>query len=81
MTKAKKELKLYGRLMRPIKVGNTAVVSAGGRVFHTSRVVALHEQRADYIHFETQNRHYHLSMRPFPLAMVSLLPERLAACA
>lgn len=81
MKKSKEELKLYGRLVRPVKVGKTAVISAGGRVLHTSRVVKLHEQKEDYIHFETQTRHYHLSMRPFPLAMVGLLPERLAACA
>lgn len=81
MKKAKQELKLYGRLVRPVKIGKAAVVSAGGRVFHTSRVIALHEQKEDYIHFETQNRHYHLSMCPFPLAAASLLPERLAACA
>lgn len=81
MKRIKGELKLYGRLIRPIKVGRTAVVSSGGKVFHTSRVVALHEQRVNYIHFETQNRHYHLTMRPFPQSAASPLPERLAACA
>lgn len=81
MKKTKEEIKLYGSLICPIKVGKTAVFSAGGKIHHTSRVVALHEQTEDHIHFETLHKHYHLSMRPFPLAAVSPLPERLAACA
>ena len=35
----------------------------------------------DCVRFETQNSHYYLSMSPFPLAAVSPLPVRLAACA
>ncbi|EKC72299.1 hypothetical protein LEA_06811, partial [human gut metagenome] len=46
-----------------------------------SRVVAILEESEDCVRFETQNSHYHLSMSPFPLAAVSPLPVRLAACA
>lgn len=82
MNRKKKELKLYGQLMRPILVGKSAVFTSGGQIFHTSRVVALHEQTDDYIHFETVNTHYRLSTRPFPqAAALLLLPKPLAACA
>ena len=53
----------------------------GGNIYHTSRVVAILEESEDCVRFETQNSHYHLSMSPFPLAAVSPLPVRLAACA
>lgn len=81
MKKEKKNLKLYGKLMCPITIGKSAIFAAGGQIYHTSRVVALHEQNNEHIHFETINTHYHLSMRPFPLTVVCPLPVRLAACA
>ena len=58
-----------------------AILHAGGNIYHTSRVVAILEESEDCVRFETQNSHYHLSMSPFPLAAVSPLPVRLAACA
>ena len=81
MNKAKENKELSGNLMRPITIGKSAIFSSGGQIFHTSRVVALHEQTTGYIHFETLNTHYHLSIQPFPLAAISPLPVRLAACA
>ena len=68
MKKEKKQIVLNGSLLRPLSVGRGALLHAGGNIYHTSR-------------FETQNSHYHLSMSPFPLAAVSPLPVRLAACA
>ena len=58
-----------------------ALLHAGGNIYHTSRVVTILEESEDCVRFETQNSHYHLSMSPFPLAAVSPLPVRLAACA
>ena len=58
-----------------------ALLHTGGIIYHTSRVVAILEESEDCVRFETQNSHYHLSMSPFPLAAVSPLPVRLAACA
>ena len=77
----KKKVMLCGMLLFPITVGKPAVFAAEGSVYRTSNVVALHEQTEDNIHFETRNTHYHLSMSPFPLAAMSPLPVRLAACA
>jgi len=67
--------------MRRIKELLGAILHAGGNIYHTSRVVAILEESEDCVRFETQNSHYHLSMSPFPLAAVSPLPVRLAACA
>ena len=77
----KKKVMLCGTLLFPITIGKPAVFAAEGSVYRTSNVVALHEQTEDNIHFETRNTHYHLSMSPFPLAAMSPLPVRLAACA
>ena len=71
----------YGSLLRPLSVGRGALLHAGGNIYHTSRVVTILEESEDCVRFETQNSHYHLSMSPFPLAAVSPLPVRLAACA
>ena len=81
MKKEKKQIVLNGSLLRPLSVGRGAILHAGGNIYHTSRVVAILEESEDCVRFETQNSHYHLSMSPFPLAAVSPLPVRLAACA
>ena len=77
----KKSVLLCGQLICPITIGKPAVFAAEGKLYRTSHVVALHKHTMDEIHFETVNTHYHLSMSPFPLAAMSPLPVRLAACA
>lgn len=79
--KTKEVKEMNGNLLRPVTIGKSALFSSAGVTYHTSIVVALHEQTKDFIHFETKNTHYHLSMQPFPLAAISPLPVRLAACA
>lgn len=81
MKKEKKQIVLNGSLLRPLFIGQGALLHAQGKIYHTSRVVAILEQSEDCIRFETQNSKYHLSMSPFPLAAVSPLHVRLAACA
>ncbi len=54
---------------------------ANGTTYRTSTVVAIHEQSADMIHFETLNSDYYLSMDPFPMAAVFPAYTALAACA
>ena len=77
----KKKVMLCGQLICAVTMGEAAIFSAGGNLYRTSRVVALHKHTMDEVHFETMNTHYHLSMSPFPLAAMSPLPVRLAACA
>ena len=81
MNEKKKEVKLCGCPIRPITVGRAAIYAAGGHIHRTSRVVAVHEQTEDMVHFETNAAHYHLSMSPCPLAAASPVPVTLAACA
>lgn len=81
MNEKKKEVKLCGCLIRTITVGKAAIYAAGGHIHRTSRVVAVHEQTKDMVHFETNAAHYHLSMSPFTQAAASPVPVTLAACA
>lgn len=70
---------LNGTLIRPVSVGNAAIFSSDGLIYHTSVVIALHNKTTNFIHFETQNTHYHLSIQPFPQTDVNPLPVELAA--
>ena len=81
MKKSKKQIVMNGSLLRPLTVGQSALLYAGGKLHHTSRVTSIYEQSDDLVHFETLNSNYFLSMDPFPLAAASPLPTVLAACA
>ena len=82
MTKSKKSIVMRGALLRPLVIGQGALLHAGGKIYHTSRVVAIHDQSDDMVRFETLNSNYCLSMAPFPLAACKPLPMvSLAACA
>ena len=65
----------------PAGSGHCAFLRANGTTYRTSTVVAIHEQSADMIHFETLNSDYYLSMDPFPMAAVFPAYTALAACA
>lgn len=56
---------LNSRPIRPIRIGKCTFVSKNGIICRTKTVIALHQCSADYIHFETQDAHYHLSFSPF----------------
>lgn len=81
MKKEKKNVTLNGNLLRPLIVGQSALVNTGGQIYHTTRVVAIHKYTEEIICFETLNTNYHLSMHPFPLTAIRPLPVSLAACA
>lgn len=70
MTKSKKSIVMHGTLLCPLVLGHCAFLRANGTTYRTSTVVAIHEQSADMIHFETLNSDYYLSMDPFPMAAV-----------
>ena len=76
MTKSKKSIAMHGTLLCPLVLGHCAFLRANG-----TTVVAIHEQSADMIHFETLNSDYYLSMDPFPMAAVFPAYTVLAACA
>ena len=62
MTKSKKSIVMRGALLRPLVIGQGALLHAGGKIYHTSRVVAIHDQSDDMVRFETLNSNYCLSM-------------------
>lgn len=79
--KTKKRIQLCGSLIRPLTIGEPAVYAAGGTVFRTSQVMAIHELATSSIRFETMNSHYHLLLNPYPAAVVCQFPTELAPCA
>lgn len=81
MNQGKKQYALYGRLLRPLTVGQPAAFLSGGKLYCTSHVVAVKSVDARCVEFETENSRYRLSLCPFPPAAVNLLPAGLAACA
>ncbi len=76
---AKKTERLSGSPICPVKVGRIAVIAKNGRLYHTSKVVAVHECTEDHIHFETLHTHYHMSISPFHQGAMRPLTLSLAA--
>lgn len=81
MKKDKKDIVISGRLLRPLVIGQSALLFAGGMITHTSRVISIHEQTEDIIHFETAQANYHLSLCPFPFSAVNPIPVRMTVAA
>lgn len=69
----KKSVELKGSVVLPITIGKGAMVVSSGKVYHTSRVVAVHEYTNERIRFETLNTHYNIYVPPFPFAVMSPL--------
>ena len=78
---SRREIKIILNGGRILGLGHCAFLRANGTTYRTSTVVAIHEQSADMIHFETLNSDYYLSMDPFPMAAVFPAYTALAACA
>lgn len=74
MKKDKTSIFMDGTLLRPLAVGQSAIVHAGGKLYHTSRVVAIQEQTKNSVRFETLHSFYHLSTSPFALAVMHTPP-------
>lgn len=71
---------LNSRPVRPICIGKSAVLTKNGILYRTFPVIALHQCKSDYIHFETQDAHYHLFFSPYPHAAAAMeAPLPLAA--
>lgn len=77
--KFKKEIHMNGKLLRPLSIGKSALFNSGGSIYHTTPVIAVHEQSEEVIRFETKHINYFLSLSPFPYAAISPLPVSLAA--
>lgn len=70
----KKTVTLRGAIVWPIAVGACALLISGERFIRTSRVVAIQENTAERVRFETLHTHYCVELDPFPLAAASPVP-------
>ena len=79
MNPDKRVVHMQAVVLAPIAVGNRAILSSGGRVILTSKVVAVHTQTDEKVCFETLNTNDCVTMVPFPLAGAAALPMYAAA--
>lgn len=47
MTKSKKSIVMRGALLRPLVIGQGALLHAGGKIYHTSRVVSVQQRKKE----------------------------------
>lgn len=75
----KKTIHLSGRVMLPLKAGKRATIFYAGDYIFTSRVVEIIEISEYYVHFETMNSIYKVSL--IPQTTTAPLPTEYAKCA
>ena len=75
----KKHVSLSGHLLSPLKEGQCAIIQRGGDIIRTSRVVEILEVTDVFVHFETMNTVYQVSMAPVPGASAALHALRMCA--
>ena len=66
MKQKKKSTILNGILIHPLLVGCRAFIFYCGRIIRTSPIVAIHDENADEVCFETANTNYTLLKNPTP---------------
>ena len=77
----KREVHISGKLIFPLKVGNSAVISRKSDVIRTSPVVSIREENEEYVCFETENSVYQVSMKPVANTARAVLTSFLKMCA
>lgn len=77
----KREVHISGKLIFPLKVGNSAVISRQSDIIRTSVVVSIREENEDYVCFETENSVYQVSMKPVANTARAVLTSFLKMCA
>ena len=75
----KKHVSLSGRLLSPLKEGQCTIIQRGGDIIRTSRVVEILEVTDVFVHFETMNTVYQVSMAPIPGTAAALHALRMCA--
>lgn len=79
MNKNKKTILLDGILLRPLIIGQCAMIQSGKQVFRSSRIISIHELTETFVYFETLSAHYHLATSPLPFAVIKPYSVNLAA--
>lgn len=75
----KKEIRISGKVVFPLKEGSRAIIAYDGDFIYTSRVVKIYELSEYVAHFETMNSIYRVSLVPHPVT--AAIPETYAKCA
>ena len=77
----KREVHISGKLLYPLHVGSSAVISRKSDVIRTSTVVSIREENNEYVCFETKNSVYQVSMKPVANAARAVMTSFLKMCA
>ena len=70
---------LHGRLLRPLKVGSSALIDHEGQFILTSLVTSIQVQNEQEAKFETLNTHYHVKFSPLQVAVAASILMAVAA--
>ena len=70
---------LHGRLLRPLKVGSSALIDHEGQFILTSLVTSIQVQNEQEAKFETLNTHYHVKFSPLQAAVAASILMAVAA--
>ena len=70
---------LHGRLLRPLRVGSSALIDHEGQFILTSLVTSIQVQNEQEAKFETLNTHYHVKFSPLQAAVAASILMAVAA--
>ena len=70
---------LHGRLLRPLKIGSSALIDHEGQFILTSLVTSIQVQNEQEAKFETLNTHYHVRFSPLQAAVAASILMAVAA--
>ena len=70
---------LHGRLLRPLKIGSSALIDHEGQFILTSLVTSIQVQNEQEAKFETLNTHYHVKFSPLQAAVAASILMAVAA--
>lgn len=79
--KKKRSIVLRGSLLKPLVVGRSAIIRAGGKLYRTSRVVAIRKQDDRAVYFETENSFYYICFEPYFFALAGYVEYQATRCA
>lgn len=79
--KKKRSIVLRGSLLKPLAVGRCAIIHTGGKLYRTSRVVAIRKQDDRAVYFETENSFYHIRLEPYFYALAGFVEYQATKCA
>ena len=71
----KKEVKLSGHIVFPLKEGSPAYIACSKGIVQTSKVVSIKNVTKEFAHFETMNSEYKVTLEKSPVGVAQALPK------